>query len=146
MTTAAPPKPCRKCGSADRQIVPRVFKDGTHHLDEVCAGCRKHFRFISRSQGRQPLSIAESVAPTPPTPAAEPFAGERFMAAANMLDSVAARVKELLHEMNTQPPDEVKTLALYSCALSAAAAVSGQNLDSLARAIQAGRLPRKRTA
>lgn len=68
------------------------------------------------------------------------------MATAEMLDSVAGRVKELLLSMNSHTPDEIETLTLYSCALSAVATLSEENLGSVARAIHMGRLPRKRTA
>jgi hypothetical protein len=45
-TLTAPHAPCRKCGSNDRRIVDRTFKDGTQHNAEVCARCDRHFRFV----------------------------------------------------------------------------------------------------
>lgn len=128
-TPTQPPFTCPKCSCTDTKVEDRVFS-GTHYLRESCCDCGGFVRYALAPQ-----------APPTPTPA-----GERFMLAANMLDAVAMRVKELLHEMNTHSADEVKALALHSCALSAVATLSDENIASLTKAIRQGRLPRRKGA
>jgi hypothetical protein len=59
--TGAPTASCRTCGSTARQIVPRTFRDGTHHSAEQCAQCGRHFRFVPR-QHRLPEETSSASA------------------------------------------------------------------------------------
>jgi hypothetical protein len=139
-TLTAPLAPCRNCGSTERRIVDRVFKDGSEHNAEVCAQCNQHFRFVQRQRpSSQPLTIAASSAPTTSAPTMPPQ-DETLNRARALLAQVSERATAL---QAMTPSEGAQALALASCALAACANLTDENLASLATTIRIGKLRRR---
>jgi hypothetical protein len=60
-------QPCPRCRGTGTWLVKQVFKDGSVHLREECAGCKKFVRYVTQ-QARQPLPVVESAPENPQPP------------------------------------------------------------------------------
>src|SRR5579884_2959867 len=132
--TIAQQTACPRCSSTERQVSEVVFKDGSRHDAERCAGCGRHWRYLPRNRRgeiphvpqRQVLPLAPARRPAPASTGDVSGSKDRTFEAMGLLKE---RVAEVGRRLKGEGLDLAMWASLQGGCLAAAACLESENLN-----------------